>query len=66
MVNLEKRGGIADVVSDGTLGSDSNLVLVYGGLRLRFLDLLVPIHGLSELLRNSGERREMGTLTLKP
>lgn len=41
---LKQSGGIADVVSDSTLGSDADLVLADGQFRLRLLDSPVAFH----------------------
>jgi hypothetical protein len=55
--HLEKSGGIADVVPDGALSGDSDLVFVYRRFGLRLFDPLVPIHGLNS---------DFGTFTRNP
>lgn len=61
---LEKSGGIADVVPDGTLGGNSDLILVYRRLGLGFLDPLVPIH--DRFLDLSRFQEEKPSIALKP
>lgn len=42
---LKQSGGVGDVVPDEALCGNTDLVLVYWGFRLRFLNPLVSIHG---------------------
>jgi hypothetical protein len=44
---LDKRSAIADIVTEGATGSDTDLILVYGRLGLWLFDSGVSIHGLS-------------------
>lgn len=53
--NLKQSGSVADVVSDSTLGSDTDLVDVDGHRGLRLLDPLELVHGFWVL--DLGERR---------
>lgn len=43
--DLEKGSGVGDVVANGTLGGDSDLIFVDRRLGFWLFDLLVPIHG---------------------
>lgn len=52
---LKQSGSVADVVSDSTLGSDTDLVDVDGHRGLRLLDPLELVHGFWVL--DLGERR---------
>lgn len=62
---LEQGRSISDVVSDGALTGDSDFVFVYRIFRLRFLDLLIPIHGVGvwRATREAREGRKTETLT---
>lgn len=42
---MEEGGGVADVISNEALSCDSDLVLVNGCFRSRFLHSLVSVHG---------------------
>uniref|UniRef100_A0A2P2LGP1 Uncharacterized protein MANES_13G044400 n=1 Tax=Rhizophora mucronata TaxID=61149 RepID=A0A2P2LGP1_RHIMU len=59
---LKEGESVADIVSDRTSGGDSDLVLVYRQLGLRFFNPGVPIHGslslsLSRVLDFSRKRK---------
>lgn len=55
MRDLKKGSSISDVVTNGALSSDSDLIFVDWRLWFGFFDLLIPIHGLS---REGGELNE--------
>jgi hypothetical protein len=44
-LNLQKTGSIVEIVPDGALSSDTDLILVYGGFGSGFLYPLIPVHG---------------------
>lgn len=44
-IDLKKWSGVSDVVTNGALSSDTDLIFVDGSFRFGFFNLLIPIHG---------------------